>query len=178
MAVVDGRRAFGQICARDAMALAIEKAKSSGVGIVTLINAPHIGRVGTYTMEAAQAGLIGIGMCNAGANVAVHGGKETFLGTNPISCAAPSASGQPVLIDLATSVFTEGKVGYYRNRKEELPSDQIVIDSEGKPTTVAADLYGGEDSRTGAPGSLKAIGAHKGSGLGVMVELLAVSTLQ
>jgi LDH2 family malate/lactate/ureidoglycolate dehydrogenase len=36
MAVVDGRRAFGQICARDAMALAIRKAKETGIGVVTV----------------------------------------------------------------------------------------------------------------------------------------------
>ena len=166
MAVIDGRRAFGQICARDAMALAIEKAHATGVGVVALRNAPHIGRVGTYTAQAAAAGLVGIGLCNAGPNAALHGGKENFLGTNPISCAVPVEGGEPVLIDLATTTFTEGKVGYYRNRGDTLP-EGIIIDADGQPSTVAADLYGPP------PGSLLPMAGHKGSALGVMVEMLA-----
>eukprot|EP01051_Picozoa_sp_SAG22_P013162 SAG22_NODE_1446_length_4405_cov_1.853460_3_plen_434_part_00 len=166
MAVVDGKRAFGQVCARDAMALAIAKAKATGVGVVALRNSPHIGRVGTFTKQAADAGLVGVGMCNAGPNAALFGSKENFLGTNPISCAVPVPDGPPVLIDLATTTFTEGKVGYYRNRGDPLP-EGIIVDADGKPSTVAAELYGPP------PGSLLPMAGHKGSALGVMVELLA-----
>ena len=46
--VVDGQRGFGQRVTRDALDLAIQRAKTNGISVLALRNAFHIGRIGTY----------------------------------------------------------------------------------------------------------------------------------
>ena len=71
---IDGAYGWGQPSARFATRKAIELASNNGVGAVTIINCNHIGRVGEYVEMIAQAGMIGIALCNAGPAVAPYGG--------------------------------------------------------------------------------------------------------
>ena len=169
-AVVDGRGGFGQVIVRDAMRLAIELAKQSAIGAVTVRNCSHTGRIGTYTQMAAEAGLVGIATVNsggAGHAVAPFGGTAARLSTNPISIAAPTDGPFPIVLDMATSVAPEGKVRTYLQADKPLPSGWIV-DAEGKPSFNAADFYAG-----GAILPLGGPAGHKGFGLGFMVDILA-----
>jgi hydroxycarboxylate dehydrogenase B len=171
-AVVDGRGGFGQVIARDAMRLAIELARSVGLGAVAVRNCTHTGRIGTYTAMAAQQGMVGIATVNTGGggqSVAPFGGTGRRLSTNPISIAAPTDGPRPILLDMATSVAPEGKVRARYQAGKPLPAGWL-IDSQGQPTTDPADFY---HDPVGALLPLGGPVGYKGFGLGFMIDILA-----
>jgi uncharacterized oxidoreductase len=164
-AVVDGGLGWGQPAARLATDTAIEIAAEAGVGAVTIVRCNHIGRVGDYVATIARAGMIGIALCNAGPVVAPYGGYRPMLGTNPFAWAAPRELGQPPLVlDFATSIVAEGKLRVARAKGETLPPG-LIVDASGAPSHDPEDFYAG--------GALQTFGLHKGSGMSVMIELLA-----
>jgi uncharacterized oxidoreductase len=171
-AVMDGCRAFGQVAATAAMNLAIEKASRAGVAAVTVSNCYHSGRLGAYSAMAADAGMIGIVMVNAGGggqSVVPFGGSERRLATNPFSIAAPTSGEFPIILDVATSMAPEGKIRDYALRRAKLPEGWIV-DSDGRPSCDPEDFYGPP------AGSLLPLGGpagHKGFGLALMIDILA-----
>lgn len=166
MALLDARRGFGQVAARRAMLIAVDKAKAQGLAATTLFNCGHIGRVGEWVQMAADQNLIGLGFCNgghAGGYVAPYGGAARRLGTNPLAAAIPLQGREPVVLDFATSVRAEGKVRIARNQGRPVPGGWIV-NAEGRPTTDPNDLYAG--------GMLLPAGEYKGYGLSLLVEFL------
>ncbi|HEU5099529.1 MAG TPA: Ldh family oxidoreductase [Roseiflexaceae bacterium] len=164
-AVVDGRLGWGQPAARLAATTAIEIAAESGVGAATIVNGNHIGRVGDYVATIARAGLIGIALCNASPVVAPYGGYRPVMGTNPFAWAAPREQGQPPLVlDFATSIVAEGKLRVARAKGESLPPG-LIVDANGAPSHDPEDFYAG--------GALQTFGLHKGSGMSILIELLA-----
>jgi uncharacterized oxidoreductase len=168
-AVLDGKHGFGQVMVNGAVDIALGKARAGGVGASTLVNCGHSGRLGSYTSRIARAGMVGMVMANAGGHgqwVAPFGGRDRRLGTNPISYAVPGADGEAVLLDIATSVAPEGKIRAMMRSGREVP-EGWVADSDGRTTTDPSALYG-------PPlGTLLPLGAHKGYGLSVIVDLLA-----
>lgn len=168
MILLDAHFTFGQFAAWHGAGLAIEKARQSGIGIVSARNSAHIGRLGEYVERIARAGMIGFMCCNlqgSGQRVAPFGGAEGRLGTNPVAWGIPS-SDQPMIMDMSTSVSAEGKIRVKMRRGEELPPGWL-LDSSGRPTTNPADLYGPPF------GAILTTGGHKGYGLSLMVESLA-----
>ena len=166
-ALVDGNSAWGQVTAGRAMALAIAKAKSQGASAVCVRSCYHVGRVGVYPLRAARQGLVCVIFANGHgvARVAPWGGTEARLATNPIAACVPSR-GDPILLDITTSVVAEGKVRLARNEGRPIP-EGWVLDSSGKPSTDPAALY--------ADGTLLPLGGregHKGYGLSVICDLL------
>lgn len=169
---LDGQLGFGQVAAREAMDLAIGKARRSGISAVTLRNSYHSGRIASYTCQAADAGMIGLVMVNAGGggqSVAPHGGLERRLATNPISIAAPANEDYPVFLDIATSVAPEGKVRDYFQRGQSVPMGWIT-DDKGRPTTDPGKFYGVPG---GALLPLGGAAGYKGFGLGFMIDVIA-----
>ena len=178
-AVVDGNWNFGQIVAREAMALAIGKARGHGLAAVAGYRSAHIGRAGAYGEQAAAAGLAALGFVNGhggGVWAAPFGGLARRLATNPLFVAAPTGDPDaPFVLDMATPVAAEGKVRVARNRGAELPPGWIV-DAAGAPSTDPHDLYGGDPPDSRPRGALLPLGGsagHKGSGLSLAVDLLA-----
>jgi uncharacterized oxidoreductase len=171
-AVIDGHQGFGQVVARDAMLLAIEIARETGTGAVTVRNCCHTGRIGTYPEIAAAAGMVGIAMTNAsgaGQLVAPLGGAARRLSTNPVSIAAPSGGEFPLVLDMATSVAPEGKVRAAYQAGRPTP-EGWMLDALGRPTTNPNDFY------SDPPAMLLPLGgpvAHKGYSLAVMIDILA-----
>jgi LDH2 family malate/lactate/ureidoglycolate dehydrogenase len=164
-AVVDGSLGWGQPAARLAAQTALELAADSGVGAVTIVNCNHIGRLGEYVASMARAGMIGIALCNSSPVVAAYGGFRPVLGTNPLAWAAPRADGKPpVVLDFASSIVAEGKLRVARAKGEAL-APGLIVDANGAPSLDPADFYAG--------GALHTFGLHKGSGLSVMIELMA-----
>jgi uncharacterized oxidoreductase len=172
-AVVDGCSGFGQVVCREAMSMAIQKALESGIAAVTVHNCYHSGRIADYTRRAALEEVIAIVMVNAGGggqSVAPFGGLARRFGTNPISIAAPSEAGYPIVLDIATSVVPEGKIRDYYTKGERVPPDWL-IDSEGRPTTDPKPFC---EAKAGALLPLGgATAGHKGFGLMFMIEILA-----
>jgi uncharacterized oxidoreductase len=168
-AVLDGQFGFGQVMASRAMELAVEKASQTGVGVVTLVNCGHTGRLGYYTERVARKGMASLMMVNSGGAgqwVAPFGGTAGRISTNPLSLAVPMASGEPLVLDMATSAAPEGKIRALLTAGSPIPIGW-VIDHAGRPTTNPADLYGPPR------GALLPFGGHKGFGLSMLVDALA-----
>ena len=166
IAIIDGHRGFGQVIGEFAAKLGIAKAAGKGIAMVGLTNCGHLGRVGDWADMAAGAGQVSLHFLNtSGAQrVAPFGGSDRRLSTNPISIGVPVDGRDPVVIDVTTSTVAEGKLMLAVNKGEQVPEGWI-IDKEGAPTTEPKDFYAG--------GALLTVGAHKGSGLSMITDLLA-----
>lgn len=167
--VLDGGQGFGQVMARQAMDAAVAKAELTGVGVATLRNCSHTGRLGSYTEQATRRGMAGLMMVNAGGHgqwVAPHGGTAGRLATNPLSIAVPTDGAWPLVLDMATSAAPEGKIRALLAAGQVLPLGWVV-NAAGQATQNPADLYGPPR------GALLPFGGHKGFGLALLIEALA-----
>jgi hydroxycarboxylate dehydrogenase B len=166
LAIVDGNRGFGQVVGEFTTKLGIDKAAHSGIAMIGLRNCGHLGRLGDWAEMAADAGQVSLHFLNtSGAmRVAPHGGSDRRLSTNPLAVGIPLAGGTPTILDITTSVVAEGKLMVAKNKGEHVPEGWIV-DKHGQPTTDPEKFYDG--------GSMLTIGAHKGSGLSIITDLLA-----
>jgi uncharacterized oxidoreductase len=172
MAVLNAHLTWGQVAARHAMEMAIDKAAQNAVGVVVVRGCPHVGRLGEYVEMAAQQQMIGYAVVNShggGTTVAPWGGIDGRFSPNPIAFAAPSGEAWPVMMDITTSAVPEGKVRVARHRSQTLPPD-CILDSEGNPATDPATFYG---PPMGALLPLGGVMGHKGYTLAVMAEVLA-----
>lgn len=167
-AIVDGDLGLGQVVARRATEVALAKASQHGLAAVGARRANHIGRLADYAELAAARGFVGLVWTNAptAASVVPAGGVSRRLSTNPLAVAVPGPDGGVAIsVDMATSIVAEGKVRVKRNRKERLP-EGWAVDGEGRPVTDAEVFYG--PPRAG----LLPMGGHKGTALGLVVEVL------
>jgi L-2-hydroxycarboxylate dehydrogenase (NAD+) len=159
---IRGNGALGPLLARQAMDLAVLKAKRTAVGVVGVTNRSAFLTAGHNPRRAASRGVIGLNCSVATSKVAVWGGREPLIGTNPLGIGIPSAAG-PIVLDLSTSEMSVAAVRASAARGERLPAG-AAIDGDGHTT---------EDPRQALAGALLAFGAHRGSGLSVMLELLS-----
>ncbi|MBT3493991.1 MAG: malate/lactate/ureidoglycolate dehydrogenase [Rhodospirillaceae bacterium] len=168
--LVNGNAGFGQVMAKAAMELAIERAKKLGVAVLGLKNSYHIGRVGAWAEMGAAAGFIAIHYVNVLSRtsaVAPYGGSDSRFSTNPYCTALPVKEGRdPIVLDMATSRVAMGKVRVAHNKGEKMMPDAL-IDSAGNPTDDPGVMY------TEPKGALRSMGLHKGYGLAVICEALA-----
>lgn len=178
-AVVDAGAGLGHPAAVFGMRLAIDKAKASGLGAVTVFNSHHFGAAGYYAAMAAEAGLIGL-VTSTARTVAVVPTRAAVpvLGTNPISFAAPAKRNRPFLLDMATSTVAANKVKVYQFKGKQLPPGWVV-DAEGQAVVDASAAMDFIFKRPGGGlspiGGTAEMGSHKGYGLGVIAQLLAGS---
>ncbi len=169
--VIDGNRAFGQVAGYESTAMAIDRAKETGVCLMGLRDSFHIGRIGHWGEQCAAAGMVSIHFVNVAGHepvVAPFGGAQGRFTTNPVCISIPGTDGKPaVLLDMATSVIAMGKVRVARNKGEQVP-DGVLLNADGELTRDPAELY----QRGGA---IVAFGEHKGSGLAIMCEILGAA---
>ncbi|MBI50388.1 MAG: dehydrogenase [Dehalococcoidia bacterium] len=168
--VVDGHWGFGYVVTERTMKTTINKAKSSNVAAATVYRQSHIGRLGAYSVMAAEEDMIGWITADSGRSakaVVPFGGKEKRLGTNPISIAMPSDLVGPFFIDMATSAVAAGKINLAKARGSGIPNGWIV-DRDGNPSNDPDDLDVG-----GAILPLGADQGHKGYGLSSIVEIFS-----
>lgn len=167
--VMDGQFGLGAPVARETTELAIARAKQIGVACVALRNSCHIGRIGTYGEQCADAGLISmhhVNVVGAGPTVAPYGGREARMLTNPYCCAVPRKGGEHIVLDYATSAVAMGKLRVAYLKGEPAPAG-ILVDAEGHPTTDLSTFY-----RAEARSLLLPFGLHKGGGMQILCELL------
>jgi uncharacterized oxidoreductase len=164
---LDGQTGFGQVIGREAIALGIERARLHGSCILTLGHSHHIGRIGAWAEQAADAGLVSIHFVNVVARnvVAPFGGGDARFGTNPVCIGIPLPGRPPLILDFATSMIAQGKTRVAYNKGEPV-APGCLIDDQGHDT---------QDPRYSVIppwGALLTFGAHKGYGLAVVCELL------
>ena len=175
-AVIDAHDAMGQVVGHAAMEMAIEKAKKTGIAIVSVRNSTHYGIAGYYAKMACDQGLIGISTTNTTAIMVPTYGRKAMLGSNPIAIACP-ADPQPFFFDASTTVVTRGKLEVY-NKLDKPLHDGWAIDSTGNESTDAAKVIGCIISKEGGGilplgGSQEDSGSHKGYGWGMVSELFS-----
>ena len=186
IAVVDGKRGYGQTVGPQAVEIGIAKCKGMGLSAVALRNAGHIGRIGDFAEMAAAHDLVSVHFVNAYGSVLVapFGGVDRRISTAPFCVGVPRPDGDTIVLDFATSVVAEGKVLVASQGGKALP-DNAMVGPDGAISGDPRLLYGafdaedyepkgGRDYRQGK-GAIRAMGDHKGSGLAIMCELLGGS---
>ena len=160
---VDAQNAIGHVGAAFGMDLAIASAKESFISAVGVANSNHCGTLGYFTRAAADQGLIAIAMSTAPPTMVYFGGKTRAVGTNPLSIAVPRPDGAPIVVDMATSATARGRIILANRLGQDIP-EGWAVDKDGRPTTDAAAAL---------EGSVVPAAGPKGSGLAMMIDLLA-----
>jgi LDH2 family malate/lactate/ureidoglycolate dehydrogenase len=164
-AIVDGDNGMGHLVMQRAADTAIALAKENGVAWVGARRSNHAGAAGTYAAMALPHDMIGIYSAVANANhMPAWGAAESLLSTNPIAIAVPAGDEPPVVLDIATTVVSYGTVKAYKLQGKPMPEGWMIGAKDGKPIT---------DSAKSGDGLLMPIGGHKGSGLALVLGLLA-----
>ena len=162
-AVMDGDNSLGQVGGFRAMALAVQKAEQTGLGIVAMRNSNHYGMAAYYSMMPLPHDMIGISATNVLGCMAPTGGVEGLFGNNPASIAFPAGTEPPVVFDFATSKSSWGKAMLCGQNKEPLP-EGCFQDAEGRPTLSPQAFLDG--------GTLLPIAGHKGYGMALSIAIL------
>lgn len=168
-ATLNAGNGLGFVAGHHAMSLAIEKAQSTGIGWVSVGNSTHYGAGGYYAMMALEHDMIGFSMTTGGRLVAPPGGLGRAIGLNVLSVAAPTSRDFPYVLDMATSVVAAGKLEIARRRGESIPEGWAQT-AAGDPLTDPAKLH--PDSTMLPLGGTPVLGAFKGFGLTIMVDIL------
>ena len=116
---VEGGGGYGLVIAGEAMALAIEKARTEGAAVLALRDCSHLGRIGAWAEQAAEAGFVSLHFVNTsgfGIHVAPFGGSDRRLSANPIAAGIPVPDRPPIILDIATSIVAAGKIQVARNK--------------------------------------------------------------
>jgi LDH2 family malate/lactate/ureidoglycolate dehydrogenase len=177
-AVLDGNHGLGMVIGKYAMNLAIEKARSYGMGSVAVRNSTHFGIAGYYPTMAAAEGMIGLTFTNARPAVCPTFGTQPMMGTNPIAFAAPTDEPFPFLYDAATPIVQRGHIEKLV-RQEKPANEGWLVDPENHyltdPGEILQKLSTGEAAFLPLGGIGETLGGHKGYGLAAMVEILCAS---
>ena len=170
LALIDAGAGLGHVPGVMATDMAAERAERLGIGAVAVRNSNHYGAAGVYARRLAERGLIGLSTSSVWTKAIVPtGGRRSQLGTNPIAFAAPTGTGRPFLLDMATSTVAIGKLRLAERAGKPIPEGWAMT-PEGEPETDPTRALALAD-RLLAP-----LGGHKGYGLAVMAEVLS-STL-
>jgi L-2-hydroxycarboxylate dehydrogenase (NAD+) len=162
--VVDGDNGMGHLVMSFAATKAVELARETGIGWVGARRSNHAGAAGVYAAIPLRHNMIGIyGAASSANHMAPWGGAEPLIGTNPIAFAIPAGEQAPIVLDIATSISSYGYVRDYALQGKPMP-EGWVIDRAGKPIT---------DASRATEGTLLPIGGYKGSGLSLVIGLLA-----
>ena len=161
---LDANGSLGLVAGYRAMQITIRKAKQTGIAFATVKNSRHFGAAGYYSLMCAEQGMAGISMSNGDIIMAVTGSNKSSIGNNPFSFAIPAGAFGNIMLDMAMSKYSDGKIQIAHAMGHLLEQDSI-LDKDGNPSVIPSDYLQG--------GSLLPFGGHKGYGLAVMVECLA-----
>ena len=164
---IDGDHGLGQLTMHRAALTAIQLAKESGAGWATVCNSSHCGALAYYGLKIADAGMIGLVFTHVDPMVVPYGAKAAFSGTNPICITAPRASRganeRPtgaLCLDMATSKAPWNAVA-------NAAREGVAI-----PAGWAVDASGNETTDPNQVAAMMPVGEYKGSGLGLMIDVL------
>jgi LDH2 family malate/lactate/ureidoglycolate dehydrogenase len=165
-AVLDADHGLGLVASRRAIDMAMEMARTHGLGAVAVRKSSHFGAAGYYAERAAEAGLIGFAFTNAMPAIAPTGATQGLLGTNPIGAGFPIPDADPIVADFATAMVARSRIRHALAAGQPSIPEGWALDPDGKPTT---------DPAVAVKGSLLPIGGPKGYALALMVEILCTA---
>jgi L-2-hydroxycarboxylate dehydrogenase (NAD+) len=164
-ALIDGDQGMGHVVMTYAANLAVELARQSGVGWVGARRSNHAGAGATYATIPLAHGMVGVyGAASSVNHMAPWGGTEPLLGTNPIAVAIPAGKEAPVVLDIATSLASNGAIRTHELEGKPMPAGWVQNRQDGAPVT---------DPRRITEGTYLPMGGYKGFGLSLIIGLLA-----
>jgi LDH2 family malate/lactate/ureidoglycolate dehydrogenase len=166
----DGRRLPGPWLVLSGIEALAPRAREYGSATLVIRRSHHIACLATYLLRATDAGLMLVLASSDPAvqSVAPHGGTRAVFTPNPIAAGIPT-SGTPFLVDISSSITTNGMAG--RLQKAGAQFDQAcMLDADGNPSRDPGVLS------TQPPGTIMPLGGvdsgHKGYGMALLVEAL------
>ncbi len=159
-AMLDGDDGLGHVSAYLAMREAVKIAEESGVGFVGVNNSSHCGALSFHVTTAIKAGKIGMAFSQTDKRVTAFGGKQPFFGTNPLCIGGPSSTGQPVMLDMATSLVAWGHIVKAQGLNQPVPEEWGVAEDGSKTTDPHKMTW------------LAPAAGPKGYGLGAIVDVM------
>jgi LDH2 family malate/lactate/ureidoglycolate dehydrogenase len=164
-ALIDGDQGMGHVVMSHAARLAVELARGAGVGWVGARRSNHAGAGAIYAAIPLEHGMVGIyGAASSVNHMAPWGGSEPLLGTNPIAVAIPAGSEAPVVLDIATSTASNGAIRTHELEGRPMPEGWVQSREDGSPITDPSRIN---------EGTYLPFGGYKGSGLSIIIGLLA-----
>jgi len=141
----------------------VTRVRQVGVACLTITRSYTASALGWFVDRLARSGLVSMAFTNSAPLVAPWGGKRRFFGTNPLAFAAPRPGGPPLVIDMSTSATARVNVVAAASKGQPIPAGW-ALDRDGQPTT---------DPQRALEGTVAPLGGYKGTGLALMVEILA-----
>ena len=123
---IDAGNALGQLTSRQAVKLAVERAREIGLAAVAVRNGFHFGTAGRYARMMAEQNCVGVVLSNTRPLMPAPGGAEALVGNNPIAIALPSAGEFPAEADMALSATAMGKIRLAAAAGARIPEDWAV----------------------------------------------------
>jgi LDH2 family malate/lactate/ureidoglycolate dehydrogenase len=163
VALVDGDNGLGPVVGCRAMDEALDLADAAGIGFVGVRHSNHFGAAAFYVKRAIRRRFIGCAISNAPPNMAAFGGRERFLGTNPMGVGIPAGLEEPLIFDASSSVVARGKIIVAAHRGQPIP-EGWAIGPQGRPTT---------DAREALAGAVLPFGGPKGSAISFIIDILS-----
>jgi delta1-piperideine-2-carboxylate reductase len=161
---VDGNNCLAPMVLNKSLPELIKAAKENGVAVLSITNSHHMAAMWPETEAIAEEGLVAFACTSYKPAVAPAGSIKPLFGTNPISFAWPRKNKPPVVYDMATASMAMGEVQVAKREGHKVPLG-TGLTKDGKDTTDPAKIADG--------GVLLPFGGYKGSGIAMMVELLA-----
>jgi L-lactate dehydrogenase len=166
----DGAALPGPWLTERAATEACARARDYGTAAITIRRSGHIACLAAYLEQPARAGMI-LEIFSSDpsvASVAPFGGTQPAFTPNPIAIAIPTP-GDPILIDISTSITTNGMSARLQSQGRRFPG-KWLLDNNGRPSDDPAVFD------TDPPGTIQLLGGldagHKGYGLTLLVEAL------
>ena len=159
-----GNHAFAPMVLKVGLPELIKLAKETGVAILAINNSHHMAAMWPETEAVAEQGLVAFACTSYKPMVAPAGAKKALFGTTPISFAWPRPGKTPVGYDMATAAMAMGEVQVAAREGLKVPIG-TGLNKDGNETTDPNEIAKG--------GVLLPFGGYKGSGIAMMVELLA-----
>ena len=144
----------------------IQRARRNGIGFAGIRNSAHVGVLGIHLLKVAETGMVGVAFTNSPAAIPAWGGKKALFGTDPVAFAFPRKGADPIVVDLALTTVTRGKIMVAMQKGEKIP-EGWALDRHGKPTTDPKEAI--------EQGSLFPIGGAKGAMLALAFELVCAA---
>lgn len=166
----DGRRLPGPWLTTRAIDLALDLARTLGIGCVSIRRSHHLACLAAYLRRVTEEGMMILLTCSdpSGRGVAPHGGVREVYTPNPLAAAWPTR-GDPVMIDVSMSITTNGMNKRLQAEGRKLPGSWL-IDHQGRLSDDPRVVF------EQPPGAILPLGGldhgHKGFALGLLVEAL------
>lgn len=146
--LLDADDGLGPVVGMRAMTHCLESARAGGLALVGVRNSTTLGTMATYAMRALPDGFLGFVGTNTELKIGLPpwGGLTPALGNNPFAVAIPRREGAPIVLDMSL-IATQ-------------PQESGVAETPARGP-LGSDFL-----------ARPVIGAHKGYGLAVVLEVL------